>query len=151
MPDTSQGKPVSRRSFLDILLKTGLLAWLASVVYPIFEFLKIPPQDESAPTSVVAGSLKDLAAKQSIVFRFGNEPAILLIGPDGKPRAFSAVCTHLQCTVQYRKDMQKIFCACHNGMYDTNGRNISGPPPRPLQEFTVALKGDQIVVSRGQA
>ena len=50
----------------------------------------------------------------------------------GNYRALSATCTHLGCIVQYRSDLQEIWCACHNGLYDLNGRNISGPPPRPL-------------------
>ena len=43
---------------------------------------------------------------------------------DGQPRAFDAVCTHVQCTVEYRPAENDIFCNCHNGVYDLNGRNI---------------------------
>ncbi|MBI2884427.1 MAG: Rieske 2Fe-2S domain-containing protein, partial [Candidatus Methylomirabilis oxyfera] len=64
-------------------------------------------------------------------------------------RAFSAVCTHLQCTVQYREDRQDIWCACHNGVYDLNGKNISGPPPRPLEALKLNVRGDQIIVMKG--
>ncbi len=139
---------MSRRTFLDYMLGLGALAWLGSVLYPIFAYFKVPKQTEAAPSSVSAGSLKDLKPNQGKVFRFGNEPGILINTPDGKLHAFSAVCTHLQCTVQYRPDMEKIFCACHGGVYDLNGRNISGPPPRPLQEYKVAVKGDDIIVSK---
>jgi Rieske Fe-S protein len=44
--------------------------------------------------------------------------------------------------------MQRIWCACHNGYYDMNGRNIAGPPPRPLTEYKVVQKGDDIIVSK---
>jgi Rieske Fe-S protein len=44
--------------------------------------------------------------------------------------------------------MHEIWCACHNGIYSIDGRNISGPPPRPLDVFDVHLRGDEIVVSR---
>ena len=64
----------------------------------------------------------------------------MLILVDGEPRAFNAVCTHLQCTVEYRAASQDIFCNCHNGVYDLNGRNIAGPPPRPLEVYQ-AVKG----------
>jgi Rieske Fe-S protein len=50
--------------------------------------------------------------------------------------------------VQYRKDLHEIWCACRNGLYDLNGRNISGPPPRPLEAFQVHVRGGEIVVSR---
>lgn len=139
---------ISRRSFLNKLLGISAVGWLGSVLFPIFQYLKVPPQSEAEPTSVVAAKTKDLRANHSVVFKFGTSPAILLSGPDGKLRAFSGVCTHLQCTVQYRPDMQKIWCACHNGMYDLNGRNIAGPPPKPLQEYKVVVKGDDVIVSK---
>ncbi len=146
--DYPGNKKISRRTFLDYLLGLGVVAWLGAVLYPIISYFKVPEQTEAAPTSVTAALVKDLKPDQGKVFRFGNEPAILIDTPDGKLRAFSAVCTHLQCTVQYRQDMGKIFCACHGGVYDLNGRNIGGPPPRPLQEYKVAIKGDDIIVSK---
>jgi Rieske Fe-S protein len=138
----------TRRSFLDILLGAGVIAWLASVLYPVLRYLKVPAQAESTPTSVVAAKLSDLKPNQGMVFRFGNQPAILVRGADGNLKAFSAICTHLECTVQYREDMQKIWCACHNGVYDLNGQNIAGPPPRPLQEFKVVTKGNDVLVAK---
>lgn len=139
---------ISRRSFLDKLLGVGALAWLGSVVYPIVEFLKTPPPGEAEVTSVVAAKVKDLKPNTGTVFRFGREPAILVNGPDGKLRALAATCTHLECTVQYRADMQRLWCACHNGVYDLTGRNVSGPPPRPLTEYQVTIRGDDVVVTR---
>ncbi|MBI4391409.1 MAG: Rieske (2Fe-2S) protein, partial [candidate division NC10 bacterium] len=68
--------------------------------------------------------------------------------PAGELRAFSAVCTHLNCTVQYRPDLSHIWCACHNGHFDLTGKNIAGPPPRPLETFVVNARGNQIVVSK---
>ena len=36
-----------------------------------------------------------------------------------------------------KEDLRQIWCACHNGLYDLAGRNVSGPPPRPLEVFEV--------------
>jgi Rieske Fe-S protein len=44
--------------------------------------------------------------------------------------------------------LQQIWCACHNGLYDINGQNISGPPPRPLDEFVVKIINNEITVSK---
>jgi cytochrome b6-f complex iron-sulfur subunit len=50
--------------------------------------------------------------------------------------------------VQYRPDRHDIWCACHNGIYDLNGRVVGGPPPRPLEEYKVNVRGEDIVVSK---
>jgi cytochrome b6-f complex iron-sulfur subunit len=50
--------------------------------------------------------------------------------------------------VQYREDLQHIWCACHNGHYGLSGENIAGPPPRPLEEYAVNIRGDEIIVSK---
>ena len=91
------------------------------------------------------GELKPNSAK---IFRFGSRPGLLLLGADGEYRAMSATCTHLSCTVQYRADLKQVWCACHNGTYDLAGRNVSGPPPRPLELFDVHVQGEEIVVGR---
>ena len=49
--------------------------------------------------------------------------------------------------MQYRPDLSRIWCACHNGHFDLNGKNIAGPPPRPLDPYVVNARGNQIVVS----
>ena len=67
---------------------------------------------------------------------------------DGTYRAFSAVCTHLNCTVQYRQRDHDVWCACHNAVYDIQGRIVSGPQPKPLEEYAVHTRGQEIVVSR---
>ena len=67
---------------------------------------------------------------------------------NGELKAFSAVCTHLDCIVQYRPETKQIWCACHNGQYNLNGENIGGPPPRPLEVYPVNKRGDDIVVNK---
>lgn len=139
----------SRRSILNILLGSGAAATLAAILYPIFRFMIPPRIVESSASSTVATKVADIKPNEGKIFKFGNKPAILIQSAQGEYRAFSAICTHLDCTVQYRSDEKLIWCACHNGRYDLNGRNISGPPPRPLEEFRVNLRGDEIIVSRG--
>jgi Rieske Fe-S protein len=149
-----EAKPgITRRSFLDRLLGIGVVAWLGSVFFPVVEYFKTPLQGEAEVTSVVAANIKNLKPNSGIVFKFGREPAILISGPDGKLHALSGVCTHLECTVQYRSDLERVWCACHNGMYDLGGNVVSGPPPRALEKFVVNVRGQgadaEIVVSRG--
>ncbi|MBI1745161.1 MAG: ubiquinol-cytochrome c reductase iron-sulfur subunit [Acidobacteria bacterium] len=141
-------KRTDRRSFLNYLLGTGIGAAVVSFFYPVIKFL-IPPRIAEAPTSsVVAAKVGEVAPNTGKVFRFGSKPGILINGPDGSLRAYSATCTHLDCIVQYRPDMQNIWCACHNGRYDLNGLNIAGPPPRPLEVYDVRTRSGEIVVSK---
>lgn len=146
--DESEKGGVSRKRFVDWLLGTSLGGFVAAVVYPVAKYLVPPEIAESAVNSVVVPfKAGDLASNSGQIFKFGNRPGILVKTPGGELRAFSARCTHLDCTVQYRDDLGEIWCACHNGHYDLNGKNIAGPPPRPLDPFDVNVRGDQIVVS----
>jgi Rieske Fe-S protein len=137
-----------RRSVLDWLLGTWGVGVLGAVFYPVVRFLAPPEVPESTTLSVSAGKASDLLPNSGRLVPFGAEPALVVRLAGGELRAFSGVCTHLSCTVQYRQDLQQIWCACHNGLYDVSGRNVSGPPPRPLQPFDVNVKGDEIVISR---
>ena len=103
---------------------------------------------EEAATSASAAKVGELAPNSGKIFRFGQKPARLINTPKGELKAFSAVCTHLNCTVQYEKDSSIIWCACHNGKFDLNGRVISGPPPRALEEYSVSVRGEEVIVAR---
>ena len=140
----------SRRSFLDWFLATGVGALVVSVFYPVIRYLVPPAVGESTAVSVTLPvKPEDVKPDSGQIFQFGSRPGILIRTPSGELRAFLAVCTHLGCTVQYRQDLKQIWCACHNGHFDLNGKNVSGPPPRPLEEFSVGVQGRAIVVRRG--
>lgn len=138
----------SKRDFLKWILSGGLVAFLASIVYPVLAYLKPPSQGEVEVSSVKVGKLGDIPKNSGQIIKFGSKPVILIRTSGGELRAFSATCTHLDCTVQYRKDLDVIWCACHNGKYDLNGHNISGPPPRPLTPYKVIEQGDEVFVSK---
>ncbi len=109
------------------------------IVYPVIRYLSPPRIAESTMDQVEAGKTNDpeLLEKGFKIVRFGAEPVILIRVTGGEYRAFSAVCTHLDCIVEFQKNKQRIWCNCHNGEYDLNGRNVAGPPPRPLEPFAV--------------
>ena len=137
-----------RRSFINYLVGTSVGATVAAIIYPIIEFLIPPSVAEAQENSVTAGNVGELKPNSGKIFKFGSRPGILIRTPSGELRAFTAICTHLNCTVQYRDDVQHIWCACHNGHYDLNGINIAGPPPRPLEQYTVNTKGNDVVVTK---
>jgi len=148
MEQTLQPDP-TRRRFINWWLGTTAGAFLASVLYPVTRYL-IPPEiaESTAASVTLPVKLNEVKPNSGHIFKFGNRPAILVRTASGDLKAFSAVCTHLNCTVQYRADLSHIWCACHNGHFDLNGQNIEGPPPRPLDAFVVNVRGAQIVVSK---
>lgn len=145
---SAPGSAPSRRGFLGWFLGTSIGAMCASVMYPVARYISPPDVPEAQTSRVVAGREGDLKPNEGRIFRFGSVPALLIRVEDGSYRALSATCTHLNCTVQYRGDLQQIWCACHNGFYDQTGKNVSGPPPRPLEEYKVHVADGDIVVSR---
>ena len=150
----NQKSEVSRRSFLDRFLKGGLVALIAAILYPIARFIIPPAAGEVNVSQVKLGFTRvdiEEAKQKSKLFKFGQTLGLILITPEGELHALDATCTHLSCTVQYRPDLGVIWCACHNGRYDLNGKNISGPPPRPLKQFVVNEVGKDIFISRGQS
>jgi Rieske Fe-S protein len=116
-PSAAQPPTPARRRFVEFLLGGGLLASALSFLYPILRYL-IPPSDtDLGSDTAVAGRVGELRRNTGKIFRFGNRPALLLLTPEGEYRAMSATCTHLNCTVQYRSDLRRVWCACHNGLY----------------------------------
>ncbi|MEJ5166786.1 MAG: ubiquinol-cytochrome c reductase iron-sulfur subunit [Thermoanaerobaculia bacterium] len=139
---------MTRRDLLNFLMSLTGTGILATVLYPLIKFISPPKGQEASLSSVSAGKVGDLKPNSAKIFKFGAKPGILILTQNNEYKAFSATCTHLNCIVQYKEDAQIIWCACHNGKYDLQGRNISGPPPKPLEEFEVFLKDDEIFVRR---
>ena len=138
----------TRRKFIQFLLGSSAVAWLGSIIYPVIRYLIPPPDAGSEVSSAKVALINDLKRNSGKIVRFGNKPVMLIRKPDDSYAAFSGKCTHLDCNVQYRSDKERIWCACHNGEYDLNGLNVSGPPPRPLEELKVHIQGEDVYVSR---
>jgi len=138
-----------RRNFVSGFLAASATALAASVFYPVLRFLSPPRIPEATSDRVLAGKVSELASEGWKIFPFGSEPGILVAAPSGQYLAYSASCTHLGCTVQFDPPSKRIWCACHNGWYDLEGKNVAGPPPRPLTGYKVQVVGDEIFVMRG--
>ena len=145
-----------RRRFINWLLGTSAGALTAAVLYPVVQFMNPPNIPEATTNQVEAGPTNDPALLENgfKIVRFGAEPVLLIRVAEGDFRAYSGVCTHLDCIVEYQPDDQRIWCNCHNGAYDLTGRQTAGPPPHPLERFEVDLVSREpgqpatIVVSR---
>jgi cytochrome b6-f complex iron-sulfur subunit len=141
---------MKRREFFDWLIGISGTVLGGFVLYPVARYLVPPPTPEAATRRVIAAKKDELQPGSFKTFPFGGQPGILIRTADGEYRAFTAVCTHLGCTVQYRGENKTIWCACHNGTYNLEGANVSGPPPRPLERFDVHVAGDLIMVEKAK-
>lgn len=140
--------PEKRRNFVGWILGGGFVASVVSFLYPAFKFMLPPAIPEASTNEVAAGKVQDLKPNSGKIVKFGSRPALLIRTGETEWRAFSAICTHLNCTVQFQESTHQIWCACHNGFYDLNGKVVSGPPPRPLEEYAVHVRGDEVVISK---
>jgi len=132
---------MDRRRLLNWFLGTSFGALVAAVLYPILRYVTPPHIAEASTNEVEAGDVSDavLREKGFKIVRFGAEPVILIRAADDKFYAMSATCTHLDCIVGFQKERNRIWCNCHGGSYDLQGRNVAGPPPRPLSPYKVNL------------
>ncbi len=79
-------------------------------------------------------------------------PAILLRLDETTWRAYEQKCTHLSCAVVYSRQSGRIECPCHNGAFDpATGRELYGPPPRPLRRFAVEVRGEEVLLTGEEA
>ena len=150
--DSQPEPPISRRVFVRTGIAVAGACYAAALGYPVYQYLATASQKadtEAAVKEVTLNDVDKLPPASALVFKFGGRPALLIHLTDGSWVALSAVCTHLGCTVQYDSTHNRIFCACHGGIYDAaTGANISGPPPKPLTPFHVVVSQGKAVVSR---
>jgi Rieske Fe-S protein len=153
MSGDDRGPPVEasgRRSALSVLLGGGLVAWAATVIYPVLRYLS-PLRESAQADEVVLGdkAKKELLDSGFAIVSLGSVRVLVLRDIAGRLRATSAKCTHEGCTVRYKADESLIWCACHNGRFDLNGRVLSGPPPRPLTAYKASGSLEtKVVISR---
>ena len=142
---------VERRRFLCGMLGGGTAALGAGMCAPLVGYVgnlrEEPPPDwleiEEADYRLAPGTSKTLL--------YGRIPVLLLktrddADPESLPTVFVATCTHLDCTVKYDSKKNLIVCHCHNGVFDVEGKVISGPPPEPLREFFSRKRDNGILV-----
>jgi cytochrome b6-f complex iron-sulfur subunit len=137
--------PRSRRDFMaNIILGTGTALGLGSLAYRFLEYLYpvVPP---IKLVEVPAGKPDDIPPNGVRLVELPEGP-VMLEKADNEVRAFSAICTHLGCSVQWHPEEKKFICPCHQGIYDFNGNVVSGPPPRPLEKLPVKLHDGQVFV-----
>lgn len=71
---------------------------------------------------------------------------------DGSLLIMSPICTHLGCTagdaeIAMQEKGVRFNCKCHGGEYDEFGKNVGGPPPRPLDTFESIIQDGEVYIA----
>ncbi len=120
--------------------KTNRREWLASVLmgaglvlsYGFLAvqglFFLLPSGGGVKMRSLFAGRIDryEIGSIRKFLDLEGNE--ILVRRTESEFAAFSSKCPHLGCRVRWEEKENRFFCPCHNGVFDSNGTAISGPP-----------------------
>jgi cytochrome b6-f complex iron-sulfur subunit len=132
---------VPRRQFIQL----GLLSLGAAWVGTWLQTRLFPSTNTSQEATPVSFSLSDLPVGGSKAITYGGV-SVLVLRTRESLRAFSLVCTHLGCLVEWQKDKKEFYCPCHDGRFDEFGDVLAGPPPIPLEQLPVQVDGDTVTV-----
>lgn len=103
--------------------------------------------------------LSDLKTGEAVNFNYpGDEPAVLIdlgrrvsggVGPRASVVAYSALCQHMGCPVNFETQRSRLICSCHASVFDPahGGDCIEGPSTRGLPRITLKIEGDAVLAT----
>jgi Rieske Fe-S protein len=109
------------------------------------------PPTTSAPVESSAPAVNGLAKTSEIPVGggkiFDGQKVVVTQPVAGQFKAFSAICTHMGCTVGSVSG-GLIKCPCHGSEYSIQDGSVKGgPAPKALPAKQVTVTGDQITVT----
>ncbi len=131
-----------RRRFLLRLSWTGLSLALAVFLAAVLKFFW--PRVSSRPARLVQVGFPEDYRPGQVDYLSGRK--LFIVRDDKGFLALSARCTHLGCMVVWNRDHRMFLCPCHGGKYDAEGRNVEGPPPRPLDLLALGIDDNGLLV-----
>lgn len=143
--DRDEEAEVTRREFCNFLFLTSSALFLGAAGFAGKSVWDAQTEKQFAPLKIEGA--KELQAGAALNFRYPNEKesAILIRARDGKFYAYGQKCTHLSCPVYYSKPHDRLECPCHDGGFDVHdGRNLYGPPPRPLDKIELEIHNGEV-------
>jgi Rieske Fe-S protein len=88
--------------------------------------------------------LSDVPVGGSVAAKSAGKPVVVSQKTPGAVTAFSAICTHMGCTVN--AGGAQFHCPCHGSVYDAfTGAVVHGPAPAALTAVPVKLVGGDVV------
>jgi len=143
--DRGEEAQVTRREFCNFLALTSSALFVSAAVVAGKAAFDSRTEQSFSPMKIEGAEA--LAPGSALYFRYPteNDTAILVRDTDSRYFAYGQKCTHLACPVYYERQRQRLECPCHEGGFDVqSGRVLYGPPPRPLDQITLELRGDEV-------
>ena len=139
---------VTRRTFLNSLLGGWLAAFACFSLAALCRFAF--PTLGKEPDFVILNpdDFLTIPANSTKPFAWGGKVGFFFKRADNRIVALKAVCSHMECNIAYKAEERRFYCPCHKGWYDENGRNIAGPPPKPLEFFEYRVEDGKLIVYR---
>ncbi len=150
---------VTRRGFI-----TSVMAFAGSVMgvvvgLPVIGYLISPALNaKKSDAWIPAGKLDTYSVGVPTSFSFtrtqvnGWEKTVnsfsvyVLRDASNQVKVFSSICTHLGCRVSFHKSSEEYICPCHDAHFNINGGVVSGPPPRPLNQYESKVDNGNLMI-----
>jgi len=132
---------VSRRELLNFTVYTSGALFAATALLTVLGLIERPAALPAQPIVPI----DQIVAGKPIYFRYPgpDDEAVLLKLPNRGLVAYSQKCTHLSCAVYYQAVQARLFCPCHEGVFDpVTGDPVAGPPQRPLPRIILQQRGN---------
>jgi nitrite reductase/ring-hydroxylating ferredoxin subunit len=136
---------VTRREFCNFLALTSTALFVSAAGVAGKAALDSRGEQSFSPMKIEGAEA--LAPGSALNFRYPteDETAILVRASDGQYFAYGQKCTHLACPVYYERRRQRLECPCHEGGFDVRSGNVLyGPPPRPLDQIVIEVRGGEV-------
>lgn len=145
----AQPDPISRRSFLGVLLGFGSVVVGGVLAVPLVRFALHPLFDVTTKTawsnigpidefaSLTAPVKKVITVEQRDGWRriVSDKAIYVLPVKDGPARVLSPICPHLGCSIPWSEAKREFLCPCHGAVFAEDGARISGPAPRSMDDL----------------
>jgi menaquinol-cytochrome c reductase iron-sulfur subunit len=152
--ETAQDEPLTRRSFLGVLLGFGTVVMGAALSVPIIRFALHPLLAKTTDigwsdvgqidefTSLTAPVKRLIKVEQRDAWRkiVSEKPVYVLPGTSGNVRVLSPICPHLGCSIPWNESKQQFICPCHVAVFAKDGARVSGPAPRSMDDLDTKVE-----------
>lgn len=136
-------KSISRRRLIGYAWVGAAAVVIGELIGGTFAFLWPRKKQEKGEKVFIAGKVNDFKIGEVIYFR--KEKAFVQ-RLEGGFLAFSTVCPHLRCVVNWNEMQKRFECPCHGAKFNRNGEVLEGPPPRPLDLYKLQIVEEKLVI-----